>query len=57
MIHRDWTCLDLVLLRYALSYADDQTNFILDGFENGIGSSGWRDVEDGSIRFYFPDSL
>lgn len=49
--------LDLVLLRYALGYADNQTNFTLDGLKNGISSRGRWDVEDGSIRTCFPDSL
>lgn len=56
-MRQDCRYLDLVLLRYALGYADDQTNFILDGFENGIGSGGWWDVEDSGIRVCVPDSL
>ena len=54
---RDCTYLDLILLRYSLSYADNQTNFILDGFDDGIGSGGWWDVEHGSVRLYLPDGL
>lgn len=48
---------DLVPLRNALSYADDQANFILNGFDDGVASGGRWDVEHSSIRLCFPDGL
>ena len=49
--------LDFIGLRNTLSYANNQTDFILDGLNDGISSSRGRNVEDSCIGLYIPYSL
>lgn len=51
------TYLDLVLLGDTLSDADNQANLVLNGLDNGVSSSWWRDIENGCVGFDFAHSL
>ena len=51
------THLDLVCLRDALGNGNDEGNLCLDGLDDGISSSGGRDVDDGSVRVRLLDGV
>lgn len=51
------THLDLVCLRDALGNGNDEGNLCLDGLDDGISSSGRRDVDDGSVRVRLLDGV
>ncbi len=48
---------DLISLRDSFGDGDDQGDLVGDGFEDGGGGEGWRDVDDGSVGFDFGDGL
>ena len=41
----------------SLGDANDEGNFGLEGFQDGGGGTGRRDVDDGGVRLGFGDSL
>lgn len=49
--------LDLVSLRDTFGDGDDELNLVLDGFNDGIGGEGRRNVNDRGIRLSFPNSV
>lgn len=48
---------DFVSLGDTLSNANDQRNFIVDGFNNRVGSRRWRDIDHSRVRLSLLDSL
>jgi hypothetical protein len=49
--------LDLVSLRNAFGDANNESDFILDRFDDGVGCVRGRDVEHGSVGFRLVDGL
>lgn len=48
---------DLVPLRNTLGDGDDELDLVLNGLDDGVRCTGWRDVNDRSVGLRFSDSL
>ena len=51
------TYADLISLGDTLCDTDNETDLVLDGLDDGVGSRGWRDIEDRGIGFSLTNSL
>ena len=57
MGRNDGTHSDFVLLGNSLGNADNETDLVLNGLDDGVRGAWWGHVEDGRVGLHFPDGL